>query len=105
MVHIATIVPFICAMIVVTYERETFFEQMIDESQKDGGLERQPLKEFHQCSMKDDCNFIIQDKKTKTLRRINHERDLPGNRDLYNMWQKRKETNEAQISGKYVPAV
>ena len=97
MVHKATIVTFICAMIVVTYQRGTFFEQMTDESQQG-----QPMEEFHQCSMKDDCNFITQDKKTKKFRRIKDEKDLPRNRDLYNMWQKRKEdeNNETQTSGK-----
>ena len=45
-------------------------------------------KNFHQCSMKEECNFLVKNLKTKVFKIVFEEKDLPTNQKGFVVWRK-----------------
>ena len=46
-------------------------------------------KAFHQCSMNQNCNFVVENLNTNEFFEFSSEEALPENRDMLKIWEKR----------------
>lgn len=58
-------------------------------------------KSFHQCSLEDNCNFVVKNTKTNSFKKYSHAANLPKERKTYVIFKKRSVNLEKKI-GKYL---
>lgn len=47
---------------------------------------------FHQCSLKGECSFVLRDLNTKVFKEVYEEKDLPTHRRGYAIWKKMRQS-------------
>ena len=51
-------------------------------------------KKYHQCSMKNDCNFVVKDIRSKQFSTFENVKDLPSDKEWLRIWKKMEEEGQ-----------
>lgn len=73
----------------------TWFQEMTSISENDHDIFNEY---FHRCSLKEQCNFVVNDLNKNIFNEVSDEKDLPTDKNVYAIWKKMKKGKHLLMS-------